>query len=656
MRRDQQRRILVLGTMLLALAVAARHVTKRGFVASDRAAAQTPASVEIRPPTDVAIGDRSELVHLARQVLEAGGAEIPADTPDQPAIALASLSRQKATALVATGFGSDPRSAVMAATAQLARRASEEETSGGRLKLDLVTAMGEEMKLADGPISIERSLQGLWLPEIGLLLLPEELEARRLIDSDGDLRHSRLKAYLMEGGREARPELVDAPIRRFRTVELDSFAEGDRTEAPGPAPPIRLYRGNDRSPEVSPQALLEAARRGGDYLRFRQLADGSFVYSYDAKKNSIDDDDNLLRRAGTCYSLVQLYRASRPPSGRVPADVEAYLTTARRGLAALLDDHTQPVTRPGGKGALEAVVSPGDQLKLGGSALLLLALMEYQDASGDRQWLERGQSLARFLEAQQEPDGHFISKVSLEGERSDFESGYYPGEAILALTRLYRTDGDPRWLEVARRGADWLIDVRDAGKKTRELAHDHWLLMALDQLDGIVGDERYRNHARRIAEAILTSQRRSSRHLDWIGSFYDPPRSTPTATRGEALVAMVSLARRHGEETRPYVEALLRMAAFQRRCQLDELSAMYLERPDLAVGGFRRSLTHYEIRIDYVQHNISAFLGLREILRLDARSAPAGTGPEVAVQVSSTGDHPTVSFPPLLPIGGIHVT
>ncbi len=48
---------------------------------------------------------------------------------------------------------------------------------------------------------------------------------------------------------------------------------------------------------------------------------------------------------------------------------------------------------------------------------------------------------------------------------------------------------------------------------------------------------------------------------------------------------------------------------------------MYLRDPRRALGGFHRSLTNYEIRIDYVQHNISAILGL---MRIMAETRPAG--------------------------------
>lgn len=626
MRPDQTRRAVIVLSVFLALAVGARHLLKRGVVHTPSAVG---AGIESRAltaepgaePQPLTRGDRSALVRLARHLLDGGPPpETTQPTAGSPTTVLVSLPRARQTALVVRGQGQTPIDAVTAALTELRPRATDQEKTDGRLKLDILLTLGNAKPFDRQPLRLERSLQGLWLPDIDVLLLPEELESRRLVDSDGDLRLSRLASYLAEGGRGdipnrlQVPETLESEIRSYHIVTFDSLAEGPRING-DEAPPIRLFRGNDRAPELSPEALLAAARLGGDYLRSSLEDDGSFIYSYNPKRHSEDDDDNLLRRAGTCYSLVQLHRAVTAESSAAATPHPTYLEVARRGLSALLDQYTQEIQLPGMGAGVEALVSPGDELKLGGSALLLLALMEYQEVSGDTRWLARGQNLARFLVAQQEEDGHFISKISLQGKRFDFESGYYPGEAILALTRLYEADGDQRWLDTASHGAKWLIEVRDAGKATAELAHDHWLLMGLEALYRLRQDPVHAAHAGRIAQAIVDAQRLEARHLDWVGSFYDPPRSTPTATRAEALVAMVQLAKSTRQDPRPYVEALLRMAAFQRRCQLDQVSAMYLERPDLAIGGFRRSLTHYEIRIDYVQHNISALLGLRQILQ-----------------------------------------
>ncbi len=53
---------------------------------------------------------------------------------------------------------------------------------------------------------------------------------------------------------------------------------------------------------------------------------------------------------------------------------------------------------------------------------------------------------------------------------------------------------------------------------------------------------------------------------------------------------------------------------FQLQLQFRPESALYLPEPRRALGRFSRSLTDFEIRIDYVQHNLSSLLALREIL------------------------------------------
>jgi len=66
---------------------------------------------------------------------------------------------------------------------------------------------------------------------------------------------------------------------------------------------------------------------------------------------------------------------------------------------------------------------------------------------------------------------------------------------------------------------------------------------------------------------------------------------------------------------------ILLATRFQLATQSREDNAMYLRNPPRALGGFRGAFDNYEVRIDYVQHNISALLGLREILLEKAAAA-----------------------------------
>jgi len=192
----------------------------------------------------------------------------------------------------------------------------------------------------------------------------------------------------------------------------------------------------------------------------------------------------------------------------------------------------------------------------------------------------------------------------------DLISGYYPGEALLALMRVYELDPSPRWLDAAALGANWLIEVRDKGVPTDQLNHDHWLLYALNELYQERPSALLLDHARRIVTAMLDTQLLDPPFEDWYGGWYVPPRTTPVATRAEGLHAAYAMLAVDGtaEERAAIRTAVERAIAFELQTQFMPESAMYLDDPQRVLGGFHGDLTTFEVRIDYVQHNLSALL------------------------------------------------
>lgn len=605
MNRQQRQRIVIVLIAGLALFVLARHVIKRsGFSAPGGGERTAFAAVA----TELSDEAGTTILRSVRAYLENGTAIALAENPGAgdgaDRAVVISLSRPARPALVAQGRGPSLRDALADAAEEISRAASAAEVRDGRLKVDVAIWRGELERLdAERKARVDRSLEGLWLPEPDLLLLPEELLSRRLVTSRRKLHRQRLRDHLEATGRQ-RPE--KSPARDgdpYHVVRFDSFMEGDDGSL------VRLYRGNDRSPSLSASSLLAAARLGGEYLLRHQRDDGSYDYLYEAKQDTYSDDYNLLRHAGTTYSLVELYQAT---------DDARFLDAARRALDYLLTHHVSGPKPEDAAADFDAILSPDEEAKLGGAALAVLAIVQYQNASGDARWQPNAERLARFMRFQQKDDGEFHSKYYYgEPPAEPHVSLYYPGEAILSLLRLHALTGEPRWLDTARRAADWLIDVRDAGKGVGEVPHDHWLTMSLNELHAATGDDRYARHAEVIAHTILATQRKDEAEPDLIGA-YKAARSTPTATRSEAMVAMYRLTRRRGLDPDPYLEALLLAAAYQLRCQLTEENVLYVPRPDLALGGFRNSLINWAVRIDYVQHNVSSLLGLRSIL-LDAQ-------------------------------------
>jgi len=358
-------------------------------------------------------------------------------------------------------------------------------------------------------------------------------------------------------------------------------------------------------PEDMPTSntLLNSAILGGNYLINVTWDNGIFLYEYDPVNDIKSDSYNILRHAGTIYSMLELYD--------ITGD-EELLSSAEKAISYLLS-----FEKPYGNGS---GIVYDNAIKLGGNGLAILALAEHARITGDMQHLSSMQHLAIYIKESQNDSGGFLSKRYYSTEQgSDFESLYYPGEAILSLCRLYALDKNETWLDVAEKGALYLINLR-SDIPTTDLVHDHWLVIALNELYRYRDNQKYFDHSMRLAESIMSTQTdgiiKTTNDPDRIGS-YSLPRSAPTATRTEALIAAFHLANDFGNDlskTQRILNAISLGIQFQLRTQFTEDNMQNVLFPEKAIGGFHDSLTNYNIRIDYVQHNICSILGLYEII------------------------------------------
>ena len=364
--------------------------------------------------------------------------------------------------------------------------------------------------------------------------------------------------------------------------------------------------------ETDRAGLMAAARMAGDYLVRMQLEDGSFHYSYDPVEDHTSRRTyNIVRHAGTVSSLFELYSATREAR---------YLDAARRG-ALYLKTRFRPARE---KGAVYVLDNDG-KAKLGALGLALLALarqIELDPGSAD---LKSANKLAKMILVMQRADGSFVSYYHLRGdEPRGSVSLYYPGEAILGLMHLFKTSGDRKLLDAARRGADYLVESQ---RKLNPLPSDAWLIQALEalhktgreqkndsqkQVDQKIADQKYADHALKLAERMIADQYTTNEPAGYAGGFGPGlPRATPAAARAEGLLAAYRIARSIDDPRAARIAASLRAAArFQLSQQFTADNSQGLRNPERARGGFRQSLTSKRIRIDYVQHNISSLLGV----------------------------------------------
>lgn len=442
-------------------------------------------------------------------------------------------------------------------------------------------------------------------------VLPSEVLERGLFsagdeDDVGAYDHPAIVALLEQRGA--------SPNERFRfdRIRTASWVE----PAPG-APPVRTYRLHEWEwlDTDDADAVLVRAVWAAEALARTVEADGRIAYRWDTVRGHEKRGQNLLRHAGSTWSLIQAWARTRH---------EPWRQAAARALGYLLSkSETDERTGPYGGGKGRYLVE-GNHIKLGGAGLALVALATWQATSGDASRRDEAGEFATYLVSAQQTSGEFVYFASRTpgGPPRDDTSSYYPGEAVLGLVLWSALDPDPRWLATARRGADWIIDVRDAGKGPAQLDNDHWMMLALHRLYVVTRDPRYAAHSRRLAEAVLHQRSRQAGHdqyhRDYRGGFYEPPRSTPAATRAEGLVAVLDLLAEDGK-TDPDVRALLLdTVRHLTQSQYTPSILYWMPEPGRVVGAVAGGVLDPDLRNDFTQHALSALLGTERVLRRES--------------------------------------
>ncbi len=356
------------------------------------------------------------------------------------------------------------------------------------------------------------------------------------------------------------------------------------------------------------KTALERALLGARWLGGALRPEGSFFYIYDPVLDEYEPSEyNLVRHAGTAYSLFQLFG--------VTGD-DRVLQVGDEAIRFLLAN-VQRVKGAPGLGYLE-----GRRGKLGGQALALVALLQRRAATADGvhdQAIKDLADLLLWLEYDDTP-GAYHSHFTPAGDRiPEPVSEYFPGEALLALSMLATQFPDDGYLEPAIQSGNHLIHEKDGDfvAEDRIPREDHWLVIAMNQLYRLHPDSDFKKAAYlnadimtvrmwpRLSEPVPAWGERPSRAINF----------TSFATKGEAQAAAGHLARFAGDdrEANRYQMAIFRTAEYLMKAQYTEANTRVFVEPSRAIGGWAARLTNHEIRIDQVQHNMSALIGAWEL-------------------------------------------
>jgi hypothetical protein len=213
---------------------------------------------------------------------------------------------------------------------------------------------------------------------------------------------------------------------------------------------------------------------------------------------------------------------------------------------------------------------------------------------------------------------------------------YATQQAVLALAIHARAvRGDEESLAAAEEGMDYLAGPYwDHFLGHWHFLQEHWTCLAAEEMYRVRPKPEYARICLEVGKHYdrITLRADETPFAEDAGGMSVTHIFTPhvggTATAAEAMVSAAILGRAIGEDVSPLEEQLRQTFHFLARGQVSAHDRFWIPRPKEAVGGFYESQTKTAIRIDTVQHSISAIVRGLDLLPPD----PPGLGLDDALR------------------------
>lgn len=545
----------------------------------------------------------------------------------------------------------------------LSLRAHEARCANGR---PITRRMGEGRTLREALDAAARGARGRWTRDRGRARcqdeVPETIEtALPRIDIQVEIVHrmagisdrtaDRLY-YLIELGREGvyltrgRDTFLVSPNRTIqesleteqRVVErlgrwndLPEDAWADRANGFGrfetiawiePSPlaePMELYRGVplvtfDR---ITREQLVDALVLAAQFLVRSQTPEGEYRYIYRPFRDDRWSDENNIVRAGLCPKVVIMAHELRPDP--------ALLASARRGI-----DYTLRFLQRGDGRCWIRHRDPGDtepNVKMGVVAVTIISILELARVDSIDDYRDELECLANQLLAMQQPSGQFTHYDVPRGHRSYGQHNtIYPGEIMLALSRMYEFTREERFKQAFDRALEfqrrWFRSTRALttpdgiypdNRRIDLIAFEPWGIMAVEDMYRQTGEQQYADFGFELVEFMDGSFHYDlgrAQYPDYVGGYFKTQLELPAINScgyTEGAAAAFAIALRAGDRIEERRLALLLGLRFVLQLQYRPGESLFhVPDPDTASGGFRYNLSASRVRNDYMYHAMNA--------------------------------------------------
>lgn len=434
-----------------------------------------------------------------------------------------------------------------------------------------------------------------------IALTESELNANEILFKDDSkncaFNAERLNAYCQSRFACAAPTLeLFSPVEIFTTEGIFITAND---KMPLPIISDGLATGHREISHVDAETVLRLTRNGAKYLASQVKPSGKFIYGRLPCFNKVLTNYNTLRHFSSIFAMLDVYETYRMGEMTVGGAIS-------RAIKYGVNNFIKYRTLDDGSEAAYVVETDDNEIKLGAQGLLLLTLIKHAALMKTKKYLPLMNAVAHAIYTMQKPDGSFVHVLNADDftVKEEFRVVYYDGEAVFGLMKLYALTHDETLLKASELAFQRFV----ATNHWRN--HDHWLSYAINELTTYQPKREYFEFG-------------IKNFLDFLEFVYHRDTTFPTLL--ELMMAADSMLERL--KTLPEFADLLSSvpledfyAALEMRAKnllngyfYPEV-AMFFQKPENILDGFFIRHHGFRVRIDDVEHYLSALTAYQRYL------------------------------------------
>lgn len=416
---------------------------------------------------------------------------------------------------------------------------------------------------------------GISLLNNKIVLLSEEINSNKIIDyNNNSINYDNLNSYLEKKNIKYRVKNISSLIifsTDSKFLENGSF--------------IKLHEVNGyniRDIDINKNNLNNILNNAANLLMSMNLENGKYIYGYRTYNGEQINNYNILRHAGSTWSLILYYQIN--PSENLKNIIDHAIKYLLNNFIIDYDENISFV-----------VEKKSNEIKLGGNALTLLMLSEYSEIFHDNKYLEIAKKIANGIIYMQEDNGEFYHILSTKGKYLEkYRTVYYDGEASLALLKFYKISNEQIYFEHAKKTVDMFLE-NDYTKY-----RDHWVSYTMNEFIKYNLEEKY-------IDFTLSNYTYNINKLDNNNSF-GPVRLELLLSTYDSYNYILN--------NKPNSEALSKFDVSKLtnsininvetlfNYYINKEVAMYFDKPNLSIYGFQDIEDNFRMRIDDIQHSL----------------------------------------------------